>query len=367
MHPMKAEAIVVTGGSGFLGALVAAALLVDDSMTVVLPVRPHHTDENVHWHIGFGVTSLGHDYTGALRDRLRVVRLSSLADLGGAPELADLRVVEMVHCAGCLDYFDKPTLEAVNVGLTAEMIALARHWQVTRFTYISTAYSCGYIEGVAAESLHGTPPEDPTDYTRTKREAERLVAESGLPFQVVRPSIVVGTSRRGAYTGKRYGVYQLWHGLERLMCRTWVPVLHVVAPERKVHLIHQDCFQRTFLSARRQLPAGTFVHLTTPVDRAPTMRQLWDLWIRECARPERVVYYQSPHDLPMREIDTRQRAFLSLAWTNLDIASRHWDFATEHVEALRTAGLDFHDDRPHPAHPAEDRTYPSRRPRAVTS
>lgn len=45
----------------------------------------------------------------------------------------------------------------------------------------------------------------------------------------------------------------------------------------------------------------------------------------------------------MREIDTGQRAFLSLTWTNLDIASRHWDFATDNLRRLRDAGLDFQD------------------------
>lgn len=343
MNSLRQEGIIVTGGSGFLGALVAAALLVDDSATVVLPIRPHHTDEDVYWHVGFGVSSLGHEFTDAHRKRLRLVRMSSLEELGQARSLEDLCLVEIVHCAGCLDYFDRETLESVNVRLTAQVIELARRWRVNRFTYVSTAYSCGYIDGIAPESAHATPPSDPTDYTRTKREAEHLVAQSGLPFHIVRPSIVVGVSGVGSYTGKRYGVYQLWHGLERLMCRTWVPVLHVVAPDRKVHLVHQDCFQRTFLAARRHLPNDSFVHITTPVDRAPTMRQLWDLWIRECARPQEVVYYQGPHDLPMRQIDTRQRAFLSLAWTNLDIASRHWDFATGHLQQLRSAGLDFHD------------------------
>lgn len=73
------------------------------------------------------------------------------------------------------------------------------------------------------------------------------------------------------------------------------------------------------------------------------MRQLWDLWIRSCARPERVVYYDRPDELPMREIDTRQRAFLSLAWTNLEVASSHWDFATANLQRLRQQGLDFRD------------------------
>jgi nucleoside-diphosphate-sugar epimerase len=340
---VRPEAVVVTGGSGYLGGLVAAALLVEDAATLLLPVRPHHSADEVVWHIRFGVESLGREFTAEHRRRLRLLPMPSPEGLGALrDEVSDVRVAEIVHCAGCLDYFDKDTLEAVNVDLTRSMLALGQRWSVSRFTYLSTAYSCGYIEDTAPESLHGTPGEDPTQYTRTKREAERLVAESGLPFHVIRPSIVIGTSD-GRYTGKRYGVYQLWNAFERLMCRKWTPVLHAVAPDHKLHLVHQDSFQRAYLASRRELPAGGFLHVTTPPERAPSIRELWDLWFRACARPERIVYYESVDDLPMRQIDTRQRAFLSLAWTNLQISSRHWAFATDTLERLRVGGLEFED------------------------
>jgi nucleoside-diphosphate-sugar epimerase len=345
MSVMRPEALVLTGGSGFVGGLIAAALLVeqDSSLEIVLPVRAHHTESDVIWPIEFAVGSLGHEFTPAHRRRLRLVRAGSPEELGLANELDDVHVREVVHCAGCLDYFDKDTLHAVNVVHTEKMIDLARRRQVSRFTYISTAYSCGYISGTAPESRHGTPPEDPTDYTRTKREAEWLVVNSGLPFHVIRPSVLIGTSGHGSYTGKRYGLYQLWNGLERLMCRTWIPLFHAVAPNLPAHLVHQDSFQRAYLASRRHLPSDSFLHVTTPRETAPTLRQMWDLWIDACARPERVIYYDRPDELPMREIDPRQRGFLSLAWTNLNIASRHWDFATDNLQRLRDAGLDFRD------------------------
>jgi nucleoside-diphosphate-sugar epimerase len=343
MNVLRREAVVVTGGSGFVGGLIAAALLVDDSATVVvLPIRPHHDVKEVLWHIAFGVSTLGHDFSDDHRARLRLVPMESPDQLRPG-DLPDLCLSEIVHSAGCLDYFDKENLEAVNVDLTRRMIERGRLWGVRRFTYISTAYSCGYIEGTAPESLHPEPSDDPTDYTRTKRRAERLVAESGLPFHIVRPSILVGTSATGQYTGKRYGVYQLWNGLERLMCRKWVPVLHAVGAHRKVHLVHQDSFQRAFLAARRRLPDGSFLHVTTPAESAPTMRQLWDLWLHACARPQQVVYYDRMDQLPMREIDTRQRAFLSLGWTNLEISSRHWEFAADNLQGLRASGLEYAD------------------------
>jgi nucleoside-diphosphate-sugar epimerase len=343
MTLVRQDAVIVTGGSGYLGGLVAASLLVEDSATVILPIRPHHSADEVIWHIAFGVSSLGREFSDAHRRRLRLIPMASPTGMGElGDELADLRIVEIVHCAGCLDYFDAETLQQINVELTRHMLELGKRWGVERFTYLSTAYSCGYISGTAPESPHETPAEDPTDYTRTKRDAETLVVDSGLPFHIIRPSIVIGTLD-GRYTGKRYGVYQLWNGFERLMCRKWAPVLHAVAPDHKLHLVHQDSFQRAYLASRRDLPANSFLHVTTPPEAAPSMRQLWDLWFRACARPQRVVYYESVDDLPMREIETRQRAFLSLAWTNLQISSRHWCFATDNLARLRQNGLVFED------------------------
>lgn len=345
MNTGRTDAVVLTGGSGFLGGLIAAALLAAEPATVILPIRPSHDLEDVLWPIRFAMRSLGCVFTDEHRRRLRVVRVKSPDHLENcADEIAGLRVTEVIHCAGCLDYFDSAALEAVNVALTHRLLDLARRWRVDRFTYISTAYSCGYIDGVAPEAPHALPIEDPTDYTRTKRDAEWLVVKSGLSFRIIRPSIVIGTSDDGQYTGKRYGVYQLWNGLERLMCRTWAPVLHIVAPEgRKVHLVHQDSFQRAFLASRRHLPENSVFHISSPIENAPAMRQLWEMWIHACARPERVVYYDRVGDLPMRAMDARQRAFLSLAWTNIDIASRHWNFATDNLRRLIGRGLDYRD------------------------
>lgn len=344
MNVARRSATLVTGGSGFLGGLTTAALLAEEGTELVLPVRSHHDTSQLLWHITFGLKSLELEMTQAYRDRLRFVPLpplDRLHELDAA--LGDVRVAEVVHSAGCLDYFDKATLEAINIGMTERMLELAHKWKVDRFTYVSTAYSSGYLAGTAPETVHEEPPKDPTDYTRTKRAAERLVASSGLPFQVFRPSIVIGTSSAGQYTGKRYGLYQLWNGMERLLCKKWVPTLHVVAPERKVSLLHQDSYQRALLAARRDLPEARFIHLTSRYETAPTMREVWNLWNQACARAREIIYYDNVDEVPLREIDSRQRAFISLAWTNLEIASRHWHFATGNLEELRKRGLEFAD------------------------
>ena len=67
------------------------------------------------------------------------------------PELRRLRVAEIVHCAGCLDYYNTVELERINIAFTEQMLSLAEHLEVNRFTYISTAYSSGYLDDVVRE------------------------------------------------------------------------------------------------------------------------------------------------------------------------------------------------------------------------
>lgn len=334
------EVVLLTGGSGYLGGLIAAALLAKTDRHVYLPVRAHHADDELIEGLSWGVRTMGGPWDPDWQHRLHRIALPGIEDLSPLEEqLSGLRVAEIVHCAGCLDYFDRPLLEAVNIGFTSRMLELGRRLGVRRFTYLSTAFSSGYLDVLSPETVHVDPPRDPTDYTRTKREAERIVAGSGLPYLILRPSIVIGTSESGVYTGKRYGVYQLWNGLERLMCKKWSPVLHLVGPRQPVNMIHQDAFQQAFLAAWQGLPDDSVAHLSSRNHSLPTLRDFWELWNRDVSRAQELVFYDRVEDVPLRQIDTRQRAFLSLAWVNLQIASHPWRFEDGHLQRLREAGL----------------------------
>src|SRR5262249_5319043 len=116
-------------------------------------------------------------------------------------------VSDIIHCAGCVDYFHRKNLAEGNPELTRAFVQLAREMLLRRFAFISTAFCSGYCDGPIRERLHGDSREDPTEYTRSKREAEAIVAGSDLPYLIVRPSVVVGDSRDGRYGGKRYGLY----------------------------------------------------------------------------------------------------------------------------------------------------------------
>ena len=203
-------------------------------------------------------------------------------------------------------YFDEEKLRAVNVEMTRRFVNAAKRWKVGRFVHISTAFASGFVDGRIDEQLHDEPIADPTFYTESKRRAEWIVAESGVPFMILRPSIVIGDSRDGHYAGPRYGLYQLWSAFERFLLDSWQEEVHYVAPRRSVPLLHQDAFQAGFMGAWRELDDGAICHLTSQA--SPTVREIADLSVRSHLRPE---------DRPLLRSSRRRGLGHALPWRAL--------------------------------------------------
>lgn len=338
------RAILLTGASGYVGGLIASALLANEDVRILAPVRTLGPPERFFAPIEAEVRLAGGVFDDAMAARVRVIELPPLDRLSDLDAIVEeMGIDEIVHSAGCLDYFNAGALQAVNIGYTTAIVEQAARWKVSRLTYISTAFSSGYVRQRIAETVHDEPGKDPTDYTRTKRDAEAIVASSGVPFLILRPAIIIGDSRDGHYSGKQYGLYQLWNGIERLLCREWHPEVHLLATRQPVQLVHQDAFQNAFLAARRLLPPGSIVNIVSNEWTLPDLRALWNLWMARCLRPREVRYYERMADIPIRDINGKQRALLALASVNLQIASHPWRFETSNMDSLRASGMEFAD------------------------
>jgi nucleoside-diphosphate-sugar epimerase len=340
--------VLLTGVTGFLGSLVAAKLLREDTVDLVCPVRGAPARGDVIAPIEAELAIAGRPMSASERARITLVALPPLDEIDRLEDAAaglDARLAwppaEIIHCAGCLDYFDAEALEKGNVELTQQLVAQARRWGVRRFVFLSTAFSGGYSDQIIPESIHeqAIARRDPTDYTRSKRQAEWIVAGSGVPFLIIRPSIVIGSSQDGHYSGKRYGLYQLWMGMERLIFDQWRPVFQAVGPRVATHFVHQDVFQEMFIAAWRHLPPGSVFHAVSA--EGPTLMALWSLWLDACLRPGRIEYFQQVADLPVHQMDRRQRSLMALASVNLEIATSSWRFETTNLARLERMGYDF--------------------------
>ena len=343
-------ATVVFGATGYLGTLATATLLAEEPCRLILPVRGGRSREQVLRPILAECEAMGRRIGSADLDRVEVTELPDTAQI---PRLAgrfrDLGVDRIVHCAGSVHYFDRTQLHAGNVVLTDSIAQLAvRSLDAKRALYdLSPRRSARRLPPVRSRVQARTTAgpcsrvRPHKDYTRSKREAEFIVARSGVPFAIVRPSVVVGDSRDGRYSGKRYGVYQLWHAADRLMGGRYPSVIYTVAPPSRLHILHQDAFQAGFLACYRHLPAGRFVNLVSRDEGLPTLRDLCTTSGSDACKAESASYgyYDTLEEVPLDEMDRLQHLWLEFSGVNLQIAAHPWSFETGNLDDLASHGL----------------------------
>ncbi len=335
--------MLLTGITGYLGTLVAATLLSETQYQIVAPIRSGHTREQLIQTIQLE-TNTNYSMSRIDFDRLVTIILPPIIEIHTLFKILNsLEIAEIIHCAGCVDYFDSARLNEANIELTAELISLGKKLQVKRFIYLSTAFSSGYVDGLIPETLHSSPRIDPTEYTRSKREAEMLVSQSSLPYLILRPSIVIGDSQNGHYSGKPYGMYQFMSAFEKLLCDRYRPAMYFLAPKVKLQILHQDAFIAAFLAAYHQVPDDSILHIVSEQETLPTVQETMSLWSQLSCPASTHNYYEHMSDVPTEGIDRRIKMWLEFTSVNSDIAAHSWQFETAHLDRLRKNGLNFAD------------------------
>jgi nucleoside-diphosphate-sugar epimerase len=198
-------AILLTGGTGFLGMETLAQLIARDEDDVIVVVRAQD-DADAARRLQ-GVLGRLYDEVPPAAARVRAVRGDLLApSLGLTP--ADRRALigevdRIVHCAASIT-FDLPLAQArgINVGGVERVLELAREidadGELRRLAHVSTAYVSGRHEGRFGEGDLDLEQGFRNTYEQSKHEAERLLARvEDLPLLIARPSIVVGHRRSG--------------------------------------------------------------------------------------------------------------------------------------------------------------------------
>ena len=108
--------------------------------------------------------------------------------------------VEVIIHAAANTGFTTPLdeLRAVNVTGTEKLLAYARRCpRLQRFVHLSTCCACGTASGTIPEGPLKRPDHFINPYEQSKWEAEQAIQTSGLPYQIVRLSIVAGSETDG--------------------------------------------------------------------------------------------------------------------------------------------------------------------------
>jgi thioester reductase-like protein len=198
--------VLLTGATGFVGMEVLARYLERGRRRIVALVRAAD-DRAASDRVDHVLDNLFGARAGEHRGRVE----THAADLtspglglepGVRRDLAD-RVSTVVHSAATVS-FTLPLAEArsINVEGTRRVLEFADEARqcggLDRYGHVSTAYVAGTHEGRFAEGDLDLGQMFRNTYERSKFEGEQLVrSRDGLPFTIMRPSIVVGDRRSG--------------------------------------------------------------------------------------------------------------------------------------------------------------------------
>jgi nucleoside-diphosphate-sugar epimerase len=200
---------ILTGATGFVGSHLLADLLSDDTTGSVHALARGNSQRPAAERVDAALEVAGYDPTHGRR-RLTVVE-SELTDalcgvVPGSIPRGDGPLV-FWHLAASLQWRRgrREQVFQTNVNGTRQALELAAGVGADLFVYMSTAFTCGGLHGDVPEALH-QPPGFSNVYEESKSAAEHLVAEFEGPRNLIlRPSVIVGTSKdyrpSGSYTG----------------------------------------------------------------------------------------------------------------------------------------------------------------------
>lgn len=224
---LKPEVVLLTGVTGLVGSSVIVALVKSKAnLRFVCLVRSSggiSAKDRAHYALREEC-----EFEGCPELYEEVVRRVSIIDgdmttidegiFEGNDLLKDVRKV--FHCAADVNLGKDPTgrVYRVNYEGTRNIVNLAKALCVKELHYVATAYVAGRQTGVVFEEAQ-CPACFNNPYEESKCKAENLVRESGIPYTIYRPAIIVGRKIDGRIR-KPLAFYRILEFLQKLKERT---------------------------------------------------------------------------------------------------------------------------------------------------
>jgi long-chain acyl-CoA synthetase len=212
---IRTESLLITGATGLVGGRVLRNLLAANPYAHAYVV----VRDVARWRTSAANLGVPEHRVTALRGDL----MSEDLGLGGAPlRQIERSVTTVVHCAADT-VFSRPLDEAraVNTAGTAHVLAIAERARTSPlFVHVSTAFVAGRHVGSIKEQDNGAGPGFVNAYEQSKYEAEQIVRNAGVPWVIVRPSIIACDGPDGAVSqfNAMHRALRLFHaGLASMM------------------------------------------------------------------------------------------------------------------------------------------------------
>jgi len=270
LHTFEGVTFLVTGATGFLGGHFVRYLLRCSGARVVALTRATPLE--------------AHDQRLAHLERLHPGRIQYVEGDVRTPGLGIdaaqrawmSREVDAIWHFAADTRFEailRDELFRANVDGTRNVVQFAQSLQRLRhFHHVSTAYVAGDGRGghMVPEMALDRPSAFKNPYEASKFAAERIVADSGLPATIYRPSIILGERVSGLCDGQTvYKVAQLLRlallSAQRSRTAAARTFRVVVDPETTKNLIPADDVVCPMLMlAARETGPGRYHHLTHP-------------------------------------------------------------------------------------------------------
>jgi nucleoside-diphosphate-sugar epimerase len=218
---MDSDLVVVVGGTGFLGSRIALAMAAQDCEVVVASRHPPPD--------------------GIALDALNFTSFATPAwrDVVG-------RATHVVLCVGsALPGQSLTALRPHTDGIQALMENLRDARSLCRVVLVSSVLAYGDVRGRVPVGPIRLGQTFRSPYAFAKYRSETIVEDSGIPFRVVRPGLLLGDSRSGEISATQPAVELIRHALR-------LPVLPIeegggftvwIAP---VDLVVEDVCRATF-------------------------------------------------------------------------------------------------------------------------
>lgn len=283
----RKRTVLLTGASGVVGRAVAEEL------------RDHHV---------IGLTHQDTDIPEVdetLPGSLAAPGLGLDADDWAA--LAD-RVDVIIHSGALTEWGQPwPRYASINIGGTDEVVALAKRANAP-IHLISTCF----VHALERDGMHLVSPDNVvTPYIRSKLAGEKLVADSGVPYSIYRPTNLVGDSRTGASSRP-----QIVQAMSDWLCRGKAPYFPA-HPGNLLDILSLDVTAIAIARAVESDDLGRLYWLTTGPE-AMTIDEAMDILVAHAADLGRqlprldIVDPSRPLPVPVAEVPATYRSFVKV-------------------------------------------------------